>query len=195
MKPLDEIECPQCGAPIPVSEALRHQLTQHIREELEEKVGQREKDLAVKEKELNDKAKQLGEEEKEIEQRVASEVASAVATRETELQKREEALAVERTSLDKHVREALAQERTKLETEAKKRAEEAVSVEVKDMQERLRENGEKLEKAEQNELTLRKRERELIEKEKTLALETERRIAAEQRFKRKPQRCSKRSIA
>jgi hypothetical protein len=62
MKSLDEIECPQCGTPIPVSEALCHQLTQHIREELEEKVGQREKDLAVKEEELNDKAKKLGEE-------------------------------------------------------------------------------------------------------------------------------------
>jgi len=43
MKKNDEIECPNCGTPIPVSEALRNQLTQHIREELEEKFGQKEK--------------------------------------------------------------------------------------------------------------------------------------------------------
>jgi hypothetical protein len=179
MKQLDEIECPKCGTPIPVSEALRHQLTQHLREELEEKVGQREKDLAVKEKALKDKEKQLGEEEKAVDTRVAKEVASAIAPREAELKKREDALAAERKAIETRVQEELSQERTKLETEAKKRAEDAVSVEVKDMRERLRESEEKLEKAEQAELALRKRERELEQKEKTVELETARRIAAE----------------
>ena len=115
-KRLDEIECPQCGTPIPVSEALRHQLTQHIREELEQKVGQREEELTAKEKTLNDKAKQLGEQEKEAETRVAKAVASALATRETELQKREDEIVAERKAIDKRVQEAVGQERTKLET-------------------------------------------------------------------------------
>lgn len=159
----DEIECPNCGTPIPVSEALRHQLTQHVREEL----SGREKGLAAKERELNDREQQLGERTKEIEQRVAKEVAAAVAVREAEAKK--------------HMQDELAREREKLEAEAKQRAEDAVSVEMKDVRERLREKEEQLGKAEQNELALRKRERELVDREKTLELETERRIAAERK--------------
>lgn len=179
LKQLDEIECPRCGTPIPISETLRHQLTQHIREELEEKVGQREKDLSTKEKEITHKAKQLAEQEKEVESRVAREVASAIAPREAELKEREDAVAAERTAIDARVQEQLSQERKKLEAEAKKRAEEAVSVEVKDMREQLREHQEKLQKAEEAELALRKRERELEQKERSVELETARRIAAE----------------
>ena len=160
-KQLDEIQCPSCGTPIPVSEALRHQLTQHVREEL----SGREKGLVVREKELEDREKQLGENTKEFEQRVAQEVAVAGAARQAEVEKR--------------MQEELAQGLKKLEAEAKQRAEDAVSVEVNDMRERLREKEEQLGKAEQNELALRKRERELVNREKTLELETERRIAAE----------------
>lgn len=160
-KQLDEIRCPNCRTPIPVSEALRHQLTQHVREELSE----REKGLVAKEQELKDREQQLGESTKEFERRVAKEVTAAVAAREAEV--------------NKHMQDELARERKKLEAEAKQRAEDAVSVEVKDMQERLREKEEQLGKAERNELALRKRERELMDKEKSLELETERRIAGE----------------
>lgn len=179
MKQLDEIECPKCGTFIPVSEALRHQLTQHIRQELEEKVGRREEELLAKEKELKDKAERLAGEEKQVETRVAEEVASALASREAELKKREDAIAAERKAFETRLQEALSHERTKLEAEAKKRAEDALSVEMKDMQERLRENEERLATAEAAELALRKRERELEEREKNAALEAERRIAAE----------------
>lgn len=118
IKTFDEIVCPKCGTRIPVSETLRHQLTQHIQEELEEKVGKR-------------------------------------------------------------VQEEVAQVREKLDIEAKKRAEDAVSVEVKDMREHLRENQAKLAKAEQMELDWRKRERELEQRERNVELETARRVAAE----------------
>ena len=146
---------------------------------MEEKVGQREKSILLREKELNDKEKKLGEEEKEVEKRVAKEVADALATREIDLKRREDLLAVERKDVEKRVQEEIAHERTKLEAEAKRQAQDAVSLEVKDIRAQLREKEEKLQKAEQTELDLRKRERELEQKEKNVELETARRIAME----------------
>ena len=75
----DEIECPQCGATIPLSETLRHQLTEEIRRELEVKVGQREKDILLKDKELKDKERKLTEQEKESERRIQKEVSAVVS--------------------------------------------------------------------------------------------------------------------
>jgi hypothetical protein len=176
---LDEIECPKCGAPIPLSETLRHQLTEDIRKELEEKIGQREKGLSLKEKELEDKQKKLDEEEKEVEKRIEQGVTVAVSAREKQLEKREAEVITEKESIDKRVRDQVSQEKEKLELQAKKKAEEAVSVEVKDMQAQLRESQVKLEKAELAELDMRKRERELEQKEKSIELETSRRMATE----------------
>lgn len=176
---MDEIECPQCGAPIPLSETLRHQLTQHIREEMEQKVAQREKGLSLKEKEIEEKEKKLAESEKGVDERVQKEVAVAVSSREQELKKREAEVATEKASIEKQVQDQLKQERTKLEANAKKQAEEAVSTEVKDMRAQLQEKQDKLEQAEKAELIMRKRERELEAKERNVELETEKRIAEE----------------
>jgi hypothetical protein len=38
IKQLDEVECPKCGTAIPISEALRHQLTKELNEEIEQRV-------------------------------------------------------------------------------------------------------------------------------------------------------------
>jgi hypothetical protein len=38
IKELDEVECPKCGTAIPISEALRHQLTKELNEEIEQRV-------------------------------------------------------------------------------------------------------------------------------------------------------------
>ena len=48
-KNLDEIKCPNCGTSIPVTEALSHQLTERIQEELKEKNDRREKELKKRE--------------------------------------------------------------------------------------------------------------------------------------------------
>ena len=175
----DEIECPQCGATIPLSETLRHQLTEEIRRELEVKVGQREKDILLKDKELKDKERKLTEQEKESERRIQKEVSAVVSIRELELKKREAEIATERESIDKRVQDEIKQEKSKLEIQAKKKAEEAVSTEVKDIRAQLQEKQTKLDKAEQDELDMRKRERELVEKVKNVELETARRIARE----------------
>lgn len=81
-KTFDEIECPKCGHSIPVSEALRHQLA----EELKEQIDQKEKDFLIREKELKDKEIQIKEQGKDVEKRVEKEVSAAVLNREKILQ-------------------------------------------------------------------------------------------------------------
>lgn len=175
IKKLDEIECPKCGHPIPVSEALRHQLS----EELKEQIDQKEKDFSIREKALKDKESQIKEQEKDVEKRVATAVSAALISREKELKSREAQLSESERSIEKRVKDSVDQERTKLEADAKKRAEEAVSVEIQDAKSQLQETKEKLKLSEKAELDLRKRERELEEKQQNIELETARQLSAQ----------------
>lgn len=182
----DEIECPKCGTAIPVSETLRHQLTEHIREELEEKVGQREKDILLKEKELKDKEKRLGEDEKDVEKRVQKEVNVALekekaqfSIREQQIKKRETEITAEKEAIEKRVREEVGQERIKIEVQAKKRATEELSIELKDKDTQIKEQEAALKISRETELTARKREREAEDKIKNADLEVEKKLAAE----------------
>lgn len=185
-KTLDKIECPKCGTPIPISEALQHQLTEQIRGELEEGVNQQEKALLIREKQLKDKEKELKNQEKEVEQRVKKEVSSALEKerddfelKEKELKKRELELSSAKKNLDQEVKKQLQQERVRIEQEAKRKAKEDVSVELRDVQAQLEEKNEKLEEAAKKELSFRKRERELEDSKKNLELEVARKLATE----------------
>lgn len=175
IKKLDEIECPKCGHPIPVSEALRHQLS----EELKEQIDQKEKDFSIREKGLKDKESQIKEQEKDVEKRVTTAVNVALTSREKELKTREAQLFESERSVEKRVKDSVDQERTKLQADAKKRAEEAMSIEVQDAKSQLQETKEKLRLAEKAELDLRKRERELEEKQQNIELETARQLSAQ----------------
>ncbi len=174
-KKLDEIECPKCGHSIPVSEALRHQLT----EELKGQIEQKEKDFSIREKEIKDKEAQIKAQEKDVAKLVEKEVIAAISSREKELKEREAKLSESERSVDKKVKDTLDQERVKLEAEAKKKAEEAISVEMRDAKSQLEETKEKLKSAEKTELDLRKRERELEEKQQNIELETARRLSVQ----------------
>lgn len=175
IKKLDEIECPKCGHSIPVSEALRHQLT----EELKEQINQKEKDFSIREKEIKDKEVQIKEQQKDVEKRVEKEVSIAISSREKELKARETQLSESERSVEKKVKDAVDQQRAKLEADAKKKAEEVFSVEMQDAKSQLQETKEKLKIAEKAELDLRKRERELEEKQQNVELETARQLSAQ----------------
>ena len=80
---------------------------------------------------------------------------------------------------DKELEEKLLSEKAKLEKQAKKKAEEVLSTELKDLKEQLEEKSKLIEDARKQELTLRKRTRELEEREKALTLEVQRTIDEE----------------
>ena len=73
----------------------------------------------------------------------------------------------------------LDQERKKIEEKVKKAATESLRVEFGDLQEQLKEKDDKLKEARQQELDLRKEQRELKDREKQLEIELERRLDKE----------------
>jgi hypothetical protein len=73
---------------------------------------------------------------------------------------------------EKQFDERLAEARAQLETKAKKQAEESVSVELRDLKAQLDERGRQLDQARAQELDLRRRQRELEERERGQELDT-----------------------
>ena len=98
-----------------------------------------------------------------------------------ELLKKIEEVENSRKTVEEEVAKKVEAEKEKLIQEAKKKAEETVSLEIKDMRERLHEKEVKLEELQKTELDLRKRERDLEEKMKNIELEVERKLAGERR--------------
>jgi len=100
----------------------------------------------------------------DIEERARRKYESQLSKKETEFQTR------------------LQGQHKELESKAKKQAKEEMSSEIADLTAQVEENKSKLAKAQQNELSLLKRKRELEDREKGLELETERKLS-EQRQK------------
>jgi hypothetical protein len=86
---------------------------------------------------------------------------------------------IERKSIEKNHKTRLSQLHDKLEKEALKKARTEARSEVVDLKKELQETSTQLEAARSRETALRKRERELVEKEKGIGLEVERRLAEE----------------
>jgi hypothetical protein len=97
----------------------------------------------------------------DIEERVSRKYERQLSEKDTEYQSR------------------LKKQREELETRLKKQAEEAVNAEITDLKTQAEDANRELKKARENELALRKMKRELEEKEKTLELETARKIDEE----------------
>ena len=128
----DSITCPKCGAEIPLTEAISHQVGERLRLEFE---------AAARETETQH--------------------AQALAAQEAELQSK------------------LAEERAKIEAAARARAEESVSLTLGDLSAQVKEQADRLAKAEAKELALLKEKRELQEQRQALELEVARKLDEE----------------
>lgn len=146
----DSIKCPKCGTVIPLSEALSHDIEERARQKYEGQLVEGKKRLETALKQKETEYASKLENEKKI-----------LVQKEQELEDR------------------FRKERSEIETKLKKEAAEAVSAELLDLKGQVEENQRKLKQAQDNELTLRKKQRELEEKEKTLELELARRLDEE----------------
>jgi hypothetical protein len=117
----------------------------------------------------------------QITERIEHESAEKIEAKEDELREREKELTQAKKDFDKSVEEGVKAERAKLEKELREKAKEAAALEVQDLKNQVSEKDEKLKKAEQTELELRKRERALEERSKTLDLEAERKLGEEKK--------------
>ncbi len=83
--------------------------------------------------------------------------------------------------LEKDLDGRLQKKAKELEAKLKKQAEDAVSADIADLKAQAEESNKRLKKAEDNELALRKRQRELEEREKNLELEAARKLDEEKK--------------
>jgi hypothetical protein len=149
---LDSIACPKCGELIAITETLHHQLTESVRQEYEDKLAAQEQSLSEREAEIATRNKALDDKERRIEVRVQTALTS---------------------ELEKH--KAAVAKTARAETEK------VLAVELQDLRDQLQTNEAKLDKARQNEIALRKRERELEDRAKDIELEVARKMDDERR--------------
>lgn len=144
------ISCPKCGTNIPLTEALSHQITEQLRGEFEREDAKRAESFALQQKQFELERKKLEQEKASVDELVAKEITQK--------------LAVEKESLWK---------------KAQSKAQELLSVEMADLKSQNEESAKELDEARKNEIELRRKTREIEEKEKNLELEMERKMDEE----------------
>lgn len=155
--PDQTINCPHCNHKIPLTEALTHQLTEHISAEFEQKRLEDQKQLELK----------RAEDQKRIDQAQA------------ELQKEKANLAEQKKQQQEQVQQLLESEKKKIWVIAQQKAKESQGKEFLELQEQLKEQNKKLEESEKLEMELRRKTREVEEKARRQELENARKLDEE----------------
>ncbi|MDG6969729.1 MAG: DUF2130 domain-containing protein [Nitrososphaerota archaeon] len=150
--PDQSIDCPKCGAKIQLTEALRHQVEEQVREKFEQQYSKKEEAMSS---ELKKKQQ-------------------ALELRESRIKRSEQ-------SIDERVKKGVGDQLVKMQESAKKEAEEKVAVDLKDKQNQLTELSKEVAKYRDTELRLRKETRALEDRQKTMDLEVERKIDEERK--------------
>lgn len=144
------INCPKCGTDIPLTEALSQQISEQLRGEFEREEEKRQRVFSEQQKRFEEEKKKLEEKSASVDALVAQEIAQK--------------LSVEKESLWK---------------KAQSQAQEKTSVEMADLKAQNEERAKELEEARKNEIELRRKTREIEEKEKNLELKMERKMDEE----------------
>lgn len=186
----DIIKCPKCGEIIKLSEAISHDIEIAIKSKYDE---ENKKYLQEEKKKLETKLKQKAEESIKVEVEDLIEQLNEknkkleiFQSKELELRKIERQLKEKEENINKVLEERgrelkskITSEKKMIEEKAKKEALEEQKVEIVDLKEQLNEKTEKLKLSQEQELDLRKKQRELEEKEKIFELEITRKIDCE----------------
>jgi hypothetical protein len=120
-----------------------------------------------------------------IREEVQKEFENEFIKREEEIVRKEQSLLMKEKAIAKEIAEKLALEREKLEVETKKRLEESMGLQIKALQEELKQKEERLDEMRKIEFQLRRERRELEERQKSLELEISRRLDEEREKIRK----------
>jgi hypothetical protein len=148
------IICPKCKTEIRLTESLAAPLIEATRLQFEEKLSQKDEEIAQREQVLRDKEKQVTEAKRTLEQQVSDQVAEQLKTERTRVVAEE----------SKKAKLASAAE---LETKAQ---------ELKELQEVLKVRDEKLAEAQKAQAELIKKQRELDDEKRELELTVEKRV-------------------
>ena len=146
----DSIKCPNCGSSIPLSEALSHDIEERARLKYQSELERSKKDFQAE-----------------------------LIQKDKELQKRLEAERKTLTSKIDELEEKYKQDKQALEKKIKEAATEEVGVELADLKAQVESGKKRLKEAQEQEITLRQRQRELEEKEQAMELELARKLDEE----------------
>ena len=119
--------------------------------------------------------------ESKIKSQFESELIETENKYKKQLKEKEKMLKSVQEEANEKLEEALKEERKKIEKDVKKKAEESISKELRDLKEQIKEKSEKLDKAEKDELNLRKEKRELEESKKKFEIEMQRKLDEERK--------------
>jgi hypothetical protein len=195
------IICPHCGQRIPLTEALTHPIEEKLRREFDSETKKIERDhefaiealkrdhsqeIAAERGAIEKAARKhaedaLAQDFKDLKAQLAekAKLVEAAQTQELALLKREREVAERESALKLDVQRALEKERSKIREEAVAQTLGKHQLELGDLKTQLDERTNQLQEAHQQELALRKRQRELEDRERSLSLDMERRLDEE----------------
>lgn len=195
------IICPHCGKRIPLTEALTHPIEEKLRKEFDSETKRKEREYeAAVEALKKEHAQGLASERASIEKAAKKRADEAAAQdlkdlkaqldekakllddarkHELALRKREREIEERESSLKLEVQRTLDKERAKIRDEATAKVLSERQLELTDLKTQLEERTKSLNEAQQQELVLRKRQRELEERERAMGLELERKLDEE----------------
>jgi hypothetical protein len=148
------ITCPNCKTEIRLTESLAAPLIEATRKQFEQRLSQKDEDIAKREQGIRDKEKQIAEAKRTLDDQVADQVAAQLKSERTRVVEEE----------SKKAKQAAANE---LETKAR---------ELADLQEVLKVCDAKLAEAQQAQAELIKKQRELDDAKRELELTVEKRV-------------------
>lgn len=148
------IICPNCKTEIKLTESLAAPLIQATRKQFEEKLNQKDAEVAQREAELRLKENQVADAKRQLDQQVAEQVASKLQQERTQI-------------IAEESRKAKQASATEIEAKAR---------ELADLQEVLKARDEKLAEAQKAQAELIKKQRELDDAKRELELTVEKRV-------------------
>jgi hypothetical protein len=175
----DIIRCPKCGTEIRISQILAQDIEIEVQQRYEKKLeswktSELEKTKIRLAKDANEVfSQQIEKLKRDVEDR-EKQIKDNKA-REVDLGKREEEL----ITREKKLADEFDKEKRLFEEQARKKAQESMRLKLEDLEMTLKEKDERLQKAEQSELELRKAKRQLEEDKRVFELKMERTLAQE----------------
>jgi hypothetical protein len=188
--PQDTIICPKCGEVIKISQVISQDIEAQLKQKYDklfsnwqstERDKLRSQSIQEAQKiskgEIEKLKKGLEERDEKIRENIKHEGESQ--KREARLKAEAERLAKELEERDKEFKEKIENERKTIKEEEKRSAEKSLKLEFEDLKNQLKEKTEKLDEAKKQELLLRKKQRDLEEREKSFELEITRKMDGE----------------
>lgn len=177
------VTCPNCDHRFELSEALQSEIREQLEGKLKEQFTRREVELKKRSQALKEQADELARNKESIDELVAKELAKQSAELEASAAKKlESKYARQLQELEKSLKEQVEESKSRLkeaEEKAASRAKEQLEVQLKELQESAAEKDASLKAFREQELELRKKQRELAKEKEDAELAMQRKLDQE----------------